>query len=392
MLRSTSRRNVPGFARINSKPVGIVTKPLIFNSFWQAGFECSTHIRKDGKRLDMVSATAHDSFLDADYERLKDLGILTVREGLRWHLIESRPGVYDFHSAITIMESARRHGIQVIWDLLHFGWPSRLDIFDAGWISAFGDFASAFGRLLRNTAIGVPFVAPINEISFLAWAGGDTGYLNPFAISRGAELKRQLVRASIQASQAILAEVPNARLVSPEPVIHIVGDPGRPADAIQAEEYRMAMFEAWDMLSGRAQPELGGKECYLDILGINYYSRNQWWNYGKTIYRDEKEYRPFRHILGEVSERYRRPLFIAETGTEDDDRPNWIAYIVEEVRAAIGGGVPVHGICLYPILNHPGWDDDRHCHNALWDYADHSGHREIYQPLANEIERHKLIY
>ena len=31
------------------------------------------------------------------------------------------------------------------------------------------------------------------------------------------------------------------------------------------------------MLSGRTQPELGGKESYLDILGINYYDRNQWW-------------------------------------------------------------------------------------------------------------------
>ena len=45
------------------------------------------------------------------------------------------------------------------------------------------------------------------------------------------------------------------------------------------------MFEAWDMLTGRAQPELGGKEKYLDVIGVNYYDRNQWWNHGKTIRR-----------------------------------------------------------------------------------------------------------
>ena len=48
-------------------------------------------------------------------------------------------------------------------------------------------------------------------------------------------------------------------------------------------------------------------------------------------------------------------------------------------------GVRIEGICLYPILNHPGWVDDRHCHNGLWDYANDDGEREIYSPLAEEI-------
>ena len=50
------------------------------------------------------------------------------------------------------------------------------------------------------------------------------------------------------------------------------------------------MFEAWDMLSGRVQPELGGDERYLDVIGVNYYDRNQWWNFGKTIFREEAEH------------------------------------------------------------------------------------------------------
>ena len=52
---------------------------------------------------------------------------------------------------------------------------------------------------------------------------------------------------------------------------------------------------------------------------------------------------------------------------------------------AIAEGVPVEGLCLYPILNHPGWDDDRHCYNGLFDYADAIGHREAFGPLADEI-------
>ena len=361
----------------------------LFKSFWQAGFECSTHVLKTGKRLDLVASTGHDRFAARDFARLREIGIATVREGLRWHLVEPEPGRYDFSSALTIQDAARRQGIEIVWDLLHFGWPDWLDVFDAAWVDAFARFAGAFGRVLRSQAMEPAFVAPVNEISFLAWAGGDTEYLNPFAKGRGAELKRQLVRGAIQAADALRAEVPGVRLVAPEPAIHIVGDPARPDDVRQAAEYTSSMFEAWDMLSGRAQPELGGGESYLDIVGINYYDRNQWWNHGNTIRRNEPEYRPFREILAEVYARYRRPLFVSETGTEDLDRPAWLAYVAEEARAAMRAGVDVEGICLYPILNHPGWDDDRHCFNGLWDYPGPHGEREIYQPLAAELERQK---
>jgi hypothetical protein len=368
----------------------ISDKRSLFNSFWQAGFECSTHALKNGKRLDLVSSTHHDVFVEEDYARIRSLGMLTAREGLRWHLIEARPGRYDFSSAKTMLEAARKHGIQIVWDLFHFGWPARLDIFDPSWVDALSDFAAAFGRWLRSEMTENALVAPVNEISFLSWAGGDVAEINPFAVDRGAELKRQLVRGALKASSNLRAELPDVRLVAPEPVIHIVGDPKRPDDVLHAAQYTSAMFEAWDMLSGRAQPELGGDESFLDVIGLNYYDRNQWWNHGATIRRHQPEYRPFREIVAEVYHRYDRPLFISETGAEGDDRSGWLAYVAEEVRAAIQAGVPVQGICLYPILNHPGWDDDRHCHNGLWDYAQPNGTREIYQPLADEIHQLSL--
>ncbi len=47
---------------------------------------------------------------------------------------------------------------------------------------------------------------------------------------------------------------------------------------------------------------------------------------------------------------------IAETGIEGAYVRKWLAYVCAEMRAARKMGVPVEGICLYPVLDHPGWD------------------------------------
>jgi len=365
--------------------------PPLFKSFIQGGFECSTHKLRNGKRLDMVAATRHDRFVAQDYDALLALGIRTVREGIRWPIIEQQDARLDFATVIPFLRAARERGIEIIWDLLHFGWPDHLDVFTPEWLDSFERLATGFAELLKSEWHEPALVAPVNEISFVAWAGGDTAYLNPFARGRGPELKAQLVRAFVRATAAIRKLLPDARIVSPEPVIHIAGRPDVPGDAARAEAYRMSMFESWDMILGRVHGDLGGSESNIDIIGVNFYDRNEWWNFGDIIHRAQAAYRPFHQILAEVYERYRRPVFVAETGTEDDDRAAWFTYMASEVQTAIAQGTPVQGICLYPIVNHPGWDDDRHCHNGLLDYASGDGRREVYRPLANEILRQEEI-
>jgi hypothetical protein len=230
----------------------------------------------------------------------------------------------------------------------------------------------------------------VNEISFLSWAGGDVAALNPQTVGRGVELKRNLVRAATAASEVLLNELAGVRLIWPEPVIHIVGRPDIPGDELEAERYRLSQYQAWDMISGRLEPELGGRPEYLDIIGVNFYDRNQWVHESRTLTHEDSLYRPFHKMLEEVWSRYQRPLFVSETGTEGDNRAHWFNYVCDEVIAAHNLHIPVHGICLYPILNHPGWDDDRHCCNGLFDYADDQGHREAYWPLAHAIFNQQL--
>jgi beta-glucosidase/6-phospho-beta-glucosidase/beta-galactosidase len=383
----------------------------IFQSFWMGGFECSTHRlprrkalgRFAGQRLDLTASTRHDEFALQDYTRLQDAGIRTARDGVRWHLIEKTPFRYDFSSLVPMLQAARRTQTEIIWDLHHYGWPDGLNIWGAAFVDRFARFARATARTILEETGGPIYVTPVNEMSFVSWGGGDAGFLNPFAKGRGPELKAQLVRAAIAATQAVLEVDPSARIFHAEPIIHIAIDPDYPEEAPAAEAYRQSQFQAWDMISGRFWPELGGRPEYLDVIGVNYYSNNQWIHQDPNTppSRRRKDmllppshplHRPVREMLSEVYERYRRPVFIAETGIEGDARPSWLRYIGQEARAAAAAGVQLEGLCLYPIVDYPGWGDDRHCNSGLWGYADDEGRREIYEPLAGELAHQQQLW
>lgn len=372
-----------------------------FKSFFGGGFECSTHRLRNGRHLDLVASTHHDEFALQDYKRLQQQGLRVAREGLRWHLVEETRGKYDFSTAVPIIRAARATGTQVIWDLCHFGWPDHIDVFKPDFVSALGAYGAAFAKWLHEQTDEPGFFVPVNEISFFSWAAGDEGSIFPFATGRGFELKTNLVRAAINAMDSIWGVMPHARFLHVDPIIHVIAALKRPGDTSDAEAYRLSQFQAWDMIGGRLWPELGGHEKYLDLIGVNFYPHNQWFYNLKgfrrirrftPISRHHPSYRPFREMLTEVFERYHRPIFIAETGSENRIRAGWLRYICQETLAAIGSGVPIHGICLYPILNHPGWQDNRHCHNALWDYPDLKGNRKIYEPLARELKRWQRVF
>ena len=389
----------------------VPTDSSIFQSFWIGGFECSTHRlprrkalgRFAGNRLDLITSTRHDEFALQDYARLQDAGIRTARDGVRWHLIEKTQSRYDFSSLVPMLRAARETQTQVIWDLFHYGWPDGLNIWGAAFVDRFARFARATASVIREETEGPIFVTPVNEISFVAWGGGDAGFLNPFAKGRGPELKAQLVRAAIAAIEAVREVDPEARITHAEPIIHIATDPDYPEEAGAAEAYRQSQFQACDMIAGRFCPELGGREDYLDVIGVNYYSNNQWIHQDPNTppSRRRKDvllppshplHRPVREMLAEVYERYRKPIFIAETGIEGDARPSWLRYIGQEARAASAFGVPLEGLCLYPIIDYPGWGDDRHCYSGLWGYADDEGRRELYDPLAEELAHQQMLW
>lgn len=360
------------------------TEAPLFHDVFLGGFECSCHRLEDGRRLDLLASTRHRELASLDYARLRSVGMTACRDGVSW-VEASRGGAHDFATAAVMVRAAQQQRVEVVWDLMHFGWPDDVDPFTPAFPTRFARYARAFARWLASECDGPLIFTPINEASFLAWAGGDVRCMNPFEAARGVELKAQLVRATLEAVTEIRAVVPRARFLQPEPVINIVPRPEHPKTWRRVASDNLLQYQAWDMLRGDVWPSLGGDPSFLDVIGVNFYPDNQFTLDGETIERGDARYRPFSEMLLDVWRRYGRPMIVSETGAEGDARAPWLRYVSEQCLVAMRAGVELHGITIYPIVSHPGWVDERHCHNGLWDYADESGQRAIFAPLEAEM-------
>jgi hypothetical protein len=129
-------------------------------------------------------------------------------------------------------------------------------------------------------------------------------------------------------------------------------------------------MQVWDMLA-----ELG----VLDLIGVNHYHSGQWevcteerlhWHE-----RDPRR-RAFSELRVEAARRYDRRLIVAETSHFGERRAQWLNEMASEVREAKRAGVPVEGLCLYPIVDRPDWNDEAHWHHSgLFDVSTDGTHR-----------------
>jgi hypothetical protein len=362
-----------------------------FSTFFQAGFECSSHRRADGVRLDLIRATSHGRHARSDYRQCADLGLRTLRDGLRWHLIETSPGRYDWSSWMPMLEAAEQAGVEIIWDLFHYGSPDHADQASADFPKRFADFALAALEAREQVTRSPPLVCPLNEINFICWAV-ESGYFPPIGPDERGWLKRQFVQSWIAAVIAIRKQWPETIVVGAEPLIHVAPHDRRRETIEAAERNRAGMFEAYDWITGRDRAELGGDPAMIDVIGLNFYPHNQWYWQGPTVPMGHHEYRPLADMLVEMSERYGKPLLLSETGAEGSGRPAWLHYVCDEVRSAHSRGVAIEGVCIYPVTCYPGWDNSRHCDVGLLSTIGSDGKRDVYLPLYEELQRQREIF
>ena len=364
---------------------------MTFDSFFMAGFECSSHRRRDGVRLDLIRATAHDKHVRSDYRQCRELGFRTLRDGLRWHLIEKAPGKYDWSSWLPALEAAEQLGMQVIWDLFHYGSPDCVDQGAPDFPQRFTDFALAAIEVQQSVSGRPPVLCPLNEINFLSWAVDD-GYFPQVGPKQRGWFKDQLVKSAISAATAIKREWPKATIVWAEPLIHIAPHDQRRATIKGAQQNLEGMYEAYDWIIGKARPELGGNRSLVDLVGWNFYPHNQWYWNGPTVPMGHHEYRPLSDMLIEMAHRYGKPMFLSETGAEGTGKPSWLHYICNEVRDAMSRGADMRGICWYPITAYPGWDNSRHAETGLLSTITSEGTRHVDERLFAEFQAQRMLF
>lgn len=344
------------------------------------GFECADHINRSGERVDLLRTTGHDARVEADYELLRSVGISTVREGIRWGVVERRPFEYDFDEVRHRIRAGVEAGITQCWDICHFGYPDDLSPTHPLFSARFAAICQAFVQVFRQEAPGAQLIiTPINEISFLSWHSGEMRGTVPFAVNSGWDIKYHLCKASIAGIRAIRAMDSSARILLVDPLIHVHGrGDDFPGDEQIAERINEEQFQALDIIAGRLCPELGGREDFLDMIGFNYYHTNQWlhalqplpWAPG-----DDPRLIPVADILERAYRRYSRPIVLTETGHFGEHRSNWLYMILEACEDAMARGVDLQGVCIYPIIDRPDWDHlNQYIPCGVWGY-DESGKR-----------------
>lgn len=367
------------------------------------GYEGADHLNSRGEEVAMNMRNDHARRRDEDYALLERLGIRTIRESIGWRTFAAQGTEAGRRDLMRTARLASRHGLQVIWTLHHYGVPNGVDLLAADFAPRFADFCDVVARSLRDAAdltAGPMIFQPINEISFLSWAGSSTSLIHPFvpephgSTERGHALKCNLVRAALRGSDALWASWPDARIVHNDPLIHVV--PGASDDLAEATRWNAeahvlddAQYEAWDMLSGRREPSLGGAPRYLDVIGLNYYHSNQWEHPSNERLhwhlRDPRR-RDLADMLCSVWQRYGRPMFIAETGHVGDGRAQWIDETAAAAHRCHAADVPLEGICLYPLVDRPDWEDPHSWHHSgLWEVDRRSGSRCLHLPSMRRL-------
>ena len=239
-----------------------MSKDQTFASFFQAGLECSSHRRRDGVRLDLIRATfARSPCRVGDYRQCAELGLRTLRDGLRWHLIETVAGPLRLveldacaggsekaetarssgtcSTTARPIASTRRHPILPSGSRAFA--MAALDVHQS--VSGRGAFGSA--RSTKSTSWHGPSATDIS----LPSDPGEHGWF-----------KRQLVRAAIMSAAS--DQTGNGRtptIVWAEPLIHIAPHDKRRVDrpcrgSRTCRGCTRRTTGSWAF----AQPELGG--------------------------------------------------------------------------------------------------------------------------------------
>ena len=330
-------------------------------------------------RVDQYRASGHLERLDADLAEVGGLGVKVWRYGMPWRLTEPEPGVYDWTLWDRALEACRRHGLNPVIDLCHFGLPDHHGGFcDTTWVDDFARYVDAFLARYPEPR----WFTPVNEPGITAMFSALLGMWNDRLASEDDYFVAlgNVVLANLEALARIRADR-DGWWIGSEGFGCDLADADDEAGIRAATRARDLQQAVWDLHLGLAPR--GGAARLTDVVADSIQSRIEALVgvvppdriiAGHDIYpvsvtaHGTRAGRPLsiadrvRAYEDEATawhERYQVPFWVSETsnlGLAVDQGSEWLAALTASLDTLSASGLPVRGICWYSRGDQYDWD------------------------------------
>ncbi len=330
-------------------------------------------------RVDQYAMSGHYDLLDADLADVAALGVRVWRYGMPWRLAEPSPGVYDWTLWDRALEACRRHGLEPVIDLCHFGLPDHFGGFcQPDWVEGFVRYVEAFLARYPEPR----WFTPVNEPGITALFSARMGLWNDRRATEDDYFTAlaNIVLANLEALRSVRADRDGWWIGSEGFGCHLT-DPGDDAAQQAAVDARDLEHAVWDLHLGVAPRGVAARltevvapettERIASLVGVVPPDRIV---AGHDIYpvsvnvHGTRAQRPVT-IADRVAAyqataiawygRYQVPFWVSETSNLSlpvDQGAEWLHALTASLAALGEQGLPVRGICWYSRGDQFDWD------------------------------------
>jgi beta-glucosidase/6-phospho-beta-glucosidase/beta-galactosidase len=350
---------------------------------WAGGIE-NTFIgqtERIGERvLDEFALTHHYQYFREDLARVKGLGVRAMRYGMPWYKAEPQKGKFDWDWIDRALDAAAATGVEIIFDLMHYGVPLWLDnqFLNTDYEKHVADWGAAVARRFGDR---IRYFTPFNEPLVCSDFVGLRGMWPPYLRGHDGQVKiiRNIARGMTLTIEAIRAERPGAIMVNVDAAGEVL--PATPDLAEAAAFETEKTFVTTDLVLGMVGPDHRLRDWLLthgmtesdllwhldrpqqlELIGTNYYpetSQQQLARHGGELVRRPLSGRAagMKNSVRQFWERYRRPVIVTESSLNGtvEERGRWLAEAVAAVRDIRAEGLPLVGFTWFPVFDLIDW-------------------------------------
>jgi len=330
-------------------------------------------------RVDQYGASGHLERLDRDLADVAGLGVRVWRYGMPWRLTETVRGRYDWALWDRALEACRRHGLEPVVDLCHFGLPDHYGGFcEPDWVDGFARYVEAFLTRYPEPR----WFTPVNEPGITALFSARLGMWNDRKATEDDYFiaLANVTRANLEALARVRADR-DGWWIGSEGFGCELADPDDDAGVRAATDARDLQQAVWDLHLG--VPLRGVAARLVDVVDDSTLARldalvgvvpldrvvagHDIYPVSVTAHGARAE-RPL-SIVDRVSaydagavawfERYRMPFWVSETsnlGLRVEEGSEWLEALTATLTSLRARGLPVRGICWYSRGDQYDWD------------------------------------